>query len=46
EQLLRAARDGRVRELAGFGAKTEQSIIKNLEAHIKHKQRIKLAVAA
>ncbi len=46
EQLLRAAKDGRVRELAGFGAKTEQSIINNIEAHIKHKQRIKLIVAA
>lgn len=45
EQLLRAARDGRVRELSGFGEKTEQSIIKNIEEHIKHKQRIKLAVA-
>jgi len=45
EQLLRAARDGRVRELSGFGEKTEQNIIKNIEEHIKHKQRIKIAVA-
>jgi len=46
EQLLRAAKDGRIRELSGFGAKTEQGIIKNIEAHIRHKQRIKLAEAA
>ena len=46
EQLLRAARDGRVRELSGFGEKTEQSIIKNIEEHIKHKPRIKLVEAA
>jgi len=46
EQLLRAARDGRVRELSGFGEKTEQSLIKNIEEHIKHKQRIKLVEAA
>lgn len=45
EQLLRAAKDGRVRELSGFGEKTEKNIIKNIEEHIKHKQRIKLAVA-
>lgn len=46
EQLLRAARDGRVRELAGFGEKTELSLIRNIEEHIKHKQRIKLVEAA
>ena len=46
EQLLRAARDGRVRELSGFGEKTEQSIIRNIEEHIKHKQRIKLVEAS
>ncbi len=46
EQLLRAARDGRVQELSGFGEKTEQSIIRNIEEHIKHKQRIKLVEAA
>lgn len=46
EQLLRAARDHRVQELSGFGEKTEQSIIRNIEAHIKHKQRIKLVEAS
>jgi len=46
EQLLRAARDGRIHALPGFGIKTEQSIIKDIEAHVKQKQRIKLATAA
>lgn len=46
EQLLRAAKDGRVRELPGFGAKTEQSIIADIEAHVQQKQRIKLVTAA
>lgn len=46
EQLLRAARDGRLRSLHGFGPKTEQTIIKNIEAHVRQKRRIKLATAA
>ena len=46
EQLLRAAKDGRVHTLPGFGAKTEQSIIADIEAHVKQKQRIKLVTAA
>ena len=46
EQLLRAAKDGRVHSLPGFGAKTEQSIIADIEAHVKQKQRIKLVTAA
>lgn len=46
EQLLRAAKDGRVRALPGFGAKTEQSIIADIEAHVQQKQRIKLVTAA
>lgn len=46
EQLLRAAKDGRLRPLSGFGVKTEQGIIKNIEAHVQQKRRIKLAVAA
>ncbi|MBI1422453.1 MAG: DNA polymerase/3'-5' exonuclease PolX [Gammaproteobacteria bacterium] len=46
EQLLRAAKDGRVHTLPGFGIKTEQSIIADIEAHIQQKQRIKLVTAA
>ena len=46
EQLLRAAKDGRIHTLPGFGAKTEQTIIADIEAHVKQKQRIKLATAA
>lgn len=46
EQLLRAARDGRLEELHGFGPKTAETIIRNIEQHIRQKQRIKLATAA
>ena len=46
EQLLRAAKDGRIHDLPGFGTKTEQAIITNIEAHVKQKQRIKLVTAA
>jgi len=46
EQLLRAAKDGRVHNLPGFGNKTEQAIIADIEAHVKQKQRIKLVTAA
>jgi DNA polymerase (family 10) len=46
EQLARAARDGRVRTLPGFGAKTEANILQAVEAHLAKKHRIKLATAA
>ena len=46
EQLLRAAKDGRVHTLPGFGLKTEQSIIADIEAHVTQKPRIKLVTAA
>ena len=46
EQLLRAAKDGRLQTLHGFGVKTSQAVIKNIEAHIQQKHRMKLAVAA
>ena len=46
EQLLRAARDGRIQQLPGFGQKTETGIITAIESHLKQKQRIKLSVAA
>lgn len=46
EQLYRAARDGRIRELPGFGAKTEQNILQAEETHAGETKRFKLAVAA
>jgi DNA polymerase (family 10) len=46
DQLLRAARDGRVRELPGFGAKTESRIMDAVQAHLGQARRFKLAVAA
>jgi DNA polymerase (family 10) len=45
EQLHRAARDGRIRELPGFGEKTEQRILQAVEAHAAQSRRFKLAVA-
>jgi len=46
EQLLRAAKDGRIHELPGFGVKTEQALIADIEAHVRQKCRIKLITAA
>jgi DNA polymerase (family 10) len=46
EQLLRAAHDHRLRELPGFGPKTEAHILEVLHAHVEQEQRLKLAVAA
>jgi len=46
EQLLRAAKDGRLQTLHGFGDKTTQTLIKNIESHIQQKRRTKLAIAA
>jgi len=46
EQLYRAARDGRIRALPGFGEKTERNILQAAQAHAEKKQRFKLAVAA
>lgn len=46
DQLAEAARAGRVRELPGFGAKTEAAILASVEAHLTKKQRIKLTFAA
>lgn len=45
EQLYRAARDGRIRILPGFGEKTETNILQAIEAHANQTQRFKLAVA-
>ena len=46
EQVLRAARDGRIRTLHGFGEKTERGIELAVAAHLSKERRIKLAVAA
>ncbi|MEW6415678.1 MAG: DNA polymerase/3'-5' exonuclease PolX [Pseudomonadota bacterium] len=46
EQLARAARDGRIRALPGFGEKTERNILQAVEAHASQTRRFKLAVAA
>jgi DNA polymerase (family X) len=46
EQLYRAARDGRLRALAGFGEKSELKILQGVEAHLKRPGRYKLAIAA
>jgi DNA polymerase (family 10) len=45
-QLLRAARDGRIRSLPGFGAKTEQRIAEAIERQLAQVKRFKLAIAA
>ncbi len=46
EQLARAARDGRIRKLHGFGEKTEAKILQAIEAQTGLSKRFKLAVAA
>jgi DNA polymerase (family 10) len=45
-QLLRAARDGRIRSLPGFGAKSEQRIAEAIERQLGQVRRFKLAIAA
>jgi len=46
EQLKAAAREHRIRELEGFGDKTEATILEALEQHAEQVTRFKLAVAA
>ncbi len=46
EQLHRAARDGRIRALPGFGEKTELNILQAVEAHVSQARRFKLATAS
>ncbi|WP_126446544.1 DNA polymerase/3'-5' exonuclease PolX [Sulfuricystis multivorans] len=46
EQLARAARDGRIRTLPGFGTKTEANILQAVEQHLSQSKRLKLAIAA
>ena len=45
-QLQRALRQGRLRELTGFGEKTEQRILEAVEAQLVKKRRFPLATAA
>jgi DNA polymerase (family 10) len=45
-QLLRAARDGRIRTLSGFGARSEERIAAAIDKHLGSVRRFKLAVAA
>ena len=45
-QLARAARDGRIRELPGFGARTEARILEAIDAHSSRPRRLKLVTAA
>jgi DNA polymerase (family 10) len=44
--LQRAARDGRLRALPGFGEKTEQKLLAAIWAHLSKARRFKLALAA
>jgi DNA polymerase (family X) len=46
EQLYRAARDGRIRGLPGFGEKSELNILQSVEARLSKGRRFKLAVAS
>ncbi|MDX1489146.1 MAG: DNA polymerase/3'-5' exonuclease PolX [Acidiferrobacterales bacterium] len=45
KQLLRAVRQGRIRELEGFGVKTEQRIREAIEAQLQKKARFLLRTA-
>jgi len=45
-QLAKAAKTGKIRELEGFGAKTEQTILDALTARATEPRRFKLAIAA
>jgi DNA polymerase (family 10) len=46
EQLYRAAREGRIRKVHGFGEKTETNILQSVETQMSKARRFKLAVAA
>jgi DNA polymerase (family 10) len=46
DALEAAARAGRLRDLAGFGPKTEQKVLAAIEAHRKKKRRFLRSVAA
>ena len=44
--LQRAARDGRLRTLPGFGERTERRVLDSVSAHLSKSRRFKLAIAA
>jgi DNA polymerase (family 10) len=46
QQLARAARDGRIQALPGFGVKTESRILEAIDAASRRPQRLKLVTAA
>jgi len=46
KQLYRAAHDGRLSTLPGFGDKTQAKILAAIESHVAKNQRMKLAAAA
>lgn len=46
EQLKKAAQDGRVRKLQGFGEKTERHILDQLQVRTSEEKRFKLSIAA
>ena len=46
EDLRRAAGSGKLREVPGFGEKTEQKLLEAVEARLSKARRFKLAVAA
>ncbi|MBU6489228.1 MAG: DNA polymerase/3'-5' exonuclease PolX [Burkholderiales bacterium] len=45
DALYRAAKEGRIRALPGFGGKTEAHIVETIEAHLHKSRRFKLALA-
>lgn len=45
-ELQRAARDGKLRTLPGFGERTEQRVLDAVSAHLSKSRRFKLAIAA
>ncbi|HXZ48813.1 MAG TPA: DNA polymerase/3'-5' exonuclease PolX [Usitatibacter sp.] len=46
EDLKRAARSGKLREIPGFGERSEQKLLEAVEARLTKSRRFKLAVAA
>jgi DNA polymerase (family 10) len=45
QQLYQAAREGRIRQIHGFGEKSEQKILEAVEAHIGKDHRFRLDIA-
>lgn len=45
-ELQRAARDGKLRTLPGFGERTERKVLEAVSAHLSKSHRFKLAIAA